>query len=197
VPLGWAFDPNLADRAPQALVYAYRHATTNDFFIAGDSGAGYLNPRALSVRPDSGLPSGLRAWTGHCRRYFARWGMSLTGFMLDGAGGSSTELEFAAYRSFSPDGAGTHFEERWAVQAGLPTCREQDLPADVAQAAARIAEAARARHGQPGFLWARSILKPPRWYADLSRCLAEKHPEAQVVVVDPYTFFGLIRLQCN
>ena len=49
VPLAWAFDPNLADRAPQALVYAYRHATTNDFFIAGDSGAGYLNPRALTV----------------------------------------------------------------------------------------------------------------------------------------------------
>ena len=43
----------IADRAPQALVYAYRHATTNDFFIAGDSGAGYLNPRALTVRPDS------------------------------------------------------------------------------------------------------------------------------------------------
>ncbi|HYG33573.1 MAG TPA: GxGYxYP domain-containing protein, partial [Clostridia bacterium] len=70
VPLGWAFDPNLADRAPQALVYAYRHATTNDFFIAGDSGAGYLNPRALTVRPDSGLPSGLKVWTEHCRRYY-------------------------------------------------------------------------------------------------------------------------------
>ena len=28
VPLGWAFNPNLADRAPQALAYAYRHATT-------------------------------------------------------------------------------------------------------------------------------------------------------------------------
>ena len=72
-PLGWAFDPNLADRAPQALVYAYRHATTNDFFIAGDSGAGYLNPRALTVRPDSQLPSGLDAWTGHCQFDFARW----------------------------------------------------------------------------------------------------------------------------
>jgi hypothetical protein len=27
VPLGWAFDLNLADRAPQALAYAYRHAS--------------------------------------------------------------------------------------------------------------------------------------------------------------------------
>jgi hypothetical protein len=196
-PLGWAFDPNLADRAPQALVYAYRHATTNDFFIAGDSGAGYLNPRALTVRPDSGLPSGLEAWTGHCRRYFARWGMSVTGFILDGSGGPSTDLEFAAYRSFSPDGAGTHFEDKPAVRAGLPVCREQDLPDDVAEAAAAIADLARARNGKPGFLWARSILKTPRWHADLSRCLAEKHPEAEVVVVDPYTFFGLVRLQSD
>jgi len=194
-PLGWAFDPNLADRAPQALVYAYRHATTNDFFIAGDSGAGYLNPRALTVRPDSQLPSGLEAWTGHCRPYFARWDMSITGFILDGSGGPSTDLEFAAYRSFSPDGAGTHFEERPALHAGLPTCREQDLPDDAAKAAAAIADAARARNGKPAFLWARSILKTPRWYAELSRCLAQKHPEAEVVVVDPYTFFGLVRLQ--
>ena len=67
VPLGWAFDPNLADRAPQALVYAYRHATTNDFFIAGDSGAGYLNPRALTDRPDSKLPPALEALDGALR----------------------------------------------------------------------------------------------------------------------------------
>jgi len=151
----------------------------------------------LTVRPDSGLPSGLEAWTGHCRRYYARWGMSITGFILDGSGGPSTGLEFAAYHSFSPDGAGTHFEDKPAVHAGLPVCREQDLPDDVAKAAATIADVARARDGKPGFLWARSILKTPRWYADLSRCLAEKHPEAEVVVVDPYTFFGLVRLQSD
>ena len=110
VPLGWAFDPNLADRVPQALVYAYRHATTNDFFIAGDSGAGYLNPRALTVRPDSKLPPALELWTEHCERYFKRWDMSITGFMLDGAGGGSTPEEFSAYRRFSPDGCGNHFD---------------------------------------------------------------------------------------
>ncbi|HWH69679.1 MAG TPA: GxGYxYP domain-containing protein, partial [Candidatus Sulfotelmatobacter sp.] len=110
VPLGWAFDPNLADRAPQALVYAYRHATSNDFFIAGDSGAGYLNARALTARPDSGLPSGLKAWSAHCQRYYVQWDMSISGFILDGSSGASTGLEYGAYRAFSPDGAGTHFE---------------------------------------------------------------------------------------
>ena len=193
-PLGWAFDPSLADRAPQALAYAYRHATTNDFFITGDSGAGYLNPRALTVRPDSGLPSGLAAWTAHCRPYYTRWDMSLTGFMLDGAAGASTPLEFSAYRSFSPDGAGTHYEDQPAVHNGLATCREVDLPDDVARAAAAIAQRAKTHAGQPAFLWARSILRPPRWYAELAAALAAQHPSADVAVVDPYTFFGLVKL---
>lgn len=194
VPLGWAFDPNLADRAPQALAYAYRHATSNDFFIAGNSGAGYLNPRALTSRPDSGLPSGLKAWEVHCQAYFKRWDMSITGFMLDGASGASTETEFAAYARFSPDGAGTHFEKNPAMHAKIPTCPERDLP-DSAEAAARvIAERAKATQGRPGFLWARSILKSPGWYAEVSRVLRERHPEAAVEVVDPYTFFGLIRV---
>jgi hypothetical protein len=197
VPLAWAFDPNLADRAPQALAYAYRRATTNDFFIAGDSGAGYLNPRALTLRPESQLPSGLKAWTEHCRRYYQRWDMTITGFILDGAAGASTDLEFGAYRSFGPDGAGTHYDEKPQVHAGLPACREQDLPDDVVQAAAVIASAAAQQSGRPAFFWARSILKSPKWYADLSRTLAERHPEAQVVAVDPYTFFGLIRLAAS
>lgn len=88
--------------------------------------------------------------------------MSITGFMLDGSGGASTEKEFAAYRSFSPDGAGTHFEDKPAVHEGLPTCREEDLPEDVDRAAAIIAEKARARGDRPAFLWARTILRPPR-----------------------------------
>lgn len=193
VPLGWAFDPNLADRAPQALAYAYRHASTNDFFIAGDSGAGYLNPRALTVRPDSGLPSGLASWEEHCRAYYARWDMTITGFILDGSAGASTDQEFDVYARFSPDGAGTHFERGPAVHHGLPTCPEQDLPNSSEAAAAVIAERAKDPTDKPVFFWARSILKSPKWYADLSRCLEEKHPEAQVAVVDPYTFFGLIR----
>lgn len=195
VPMAWAFDPNLADRAPQALAYAYRHATTNDFFIAGDSGAGYLNPRALTVRPDSELPPGLEAWTAHCRAYYQRWDMSITGFILDGSGGRSTEREFQAYRTFSPDGAGTHFDPGPRLHSGMPACPERDLPSDLNEAVAVLVDAAGRCQTQPGFFWARSILKPPSWYAELSRRLAESPSKTQVVVVDPYTFFGLIRLQ--
>jgi hypothetical protein len=197
VPLAWAFDPNLADRAPQALAYAYRHATANDFFIAGDSGAGYLNPRGLTFRPDSALPSGLRAWQEHCHRCFEQWGMTITGFMIDGASGASTETEFAAYHEFSPDGLGTHFEKGPAMRAGVPTCPEMDLPAEAEQAAQAIAERAAKLAGRPGFLWERSILKSPAWYAEVSHRLREQHPDAAIEIVDPYTFFGLIRLHFN
>jgi len=193
VPLGWAFDPNLADRSPQALVYAYRHATTNDFFIAGDSGAGYLNPRALTDRPDSKLPPALKVWTEHCARYFKRWDMSITGFMLDGSAGASTEEEFFAYKQFSPDGCGNHFDLTPRVISGVPTIREWDMPDSAKATAAHMASQSAAATNGPCFLWARTILKPPSWHVEVSRFLREKHPQAPVVVVDPYTFFGLIR----
>jgi hypothetical protein len=195
VPLGWAFNPNLADRVAPAMAYARRRATEADFFIAGDSGAGYVNPRALSHRPESGLPPALDVWAEHCARHYRRWDISITGFLLDGSAGASGDAEFAAYRAFSPDGMGTHFEPGPALRAGVPTCPERDLPDDVGQAAALILRADADRRGRPGFLWARSILKSPGWYAALSDRIRAERPEAQVEVVDPYTFFGLIRLQ--
>jgi hypothetical protein len=197
VPLGWAFDPSLADRAPQVFAYVYRHATSNDFFIAGDSGAGYLNPRGLVVRPDSKLPPALVAWTEHCRKYFDRWDMTITGFVLDGASGASTPMEFNAYRQFSPDGCGTHYEKEARLISGVPTCPEHDLPDSPEAAADFIAGRAGGISGQAQFLWARSILKRPEWYAAVSRQLREKHAGLPVVVVDPYTFFGLIRCQAR
>jgi hypothetical protein len=197
VPLGWAFDPNLADRAPQALAYAYRHATTNDFFIAGDSGAGYLNPRGLTDRPDSKLPPALKVWTEHCARYFKRWDMSITGFMLDGSAGASTPEEFAEYGHFSPDGCGNQLDLTPQIISGVPTIREWDMPGSAERTAAYMAQQAAAATKGPCFLWARTILRTPSWHADVSRILREKYPKARVAVVDPYTFFGLIKEHVN
>ena len=195
VPLGWAFDPNLSDRAPQAFVYAYQHATPNDFFLSGDSGAGYLNARALTVRPDSGLPAGLDKWVAHNRKYFGLWDMDVTGFVLDGAGGGSTDVEFAAYQKFSPRGFGTHYEKGPTLHVGVPSIPERDLPDDVEKAAEIIAEDAKGSDQKANFQWRRSILKAPDWYAQLSHILAEKYPAARVEIVDPYTLFGLIEYQ--
>lgn len=193
VPLGWAFDPNLSDRAPMALVYAYQHATTNDFFIAGDSGAGYLNPRSLTQRESVPFSSGLDAWSEHCARYMGQWDMSIVGFVLDGAGYGSTEYEFAAYRSFSPDGCGVHYGRTERLLAGVPICKEWDLNNDPAVAARDIAGIANHYHEAAGFSWCRSVLRKPEWYWQISEILKKDYPDSPVTVVDPYTFFGLIR----
>ena len=195
VPLGWSFDPNLSDRAPQAFVYAYQHATKNDYFLSGDSGAGYLNARALNVRPDSGLPSGMEKWVAHNQKYFGLWDMDITGFVLDGAGGASTDQEFAAYKKFSPKGFGTHYEKGPALHVGVPSIPERDLPDDVEKAAEIVANDAKGSDQKANFQWRRSILKSPDWYLQLSTLLAQKYPDARVEVVDLYTLFGLIEYQ--
>jgi hypothetical protein len=123
--------------------------------------------------------------------------MSITGFMLDGSAGASTPEEFAEYRRFSPDGCGNHFDLTPQVISGVPTIREWDMPESPEATAAHMAQQAAATTNGPCFLWARTILKSPTWHAAVSRVLREKHPDAPVTVVDPYTFFGLIKEHVN
>ena len=158
---------------------------------------GRFADRALTFRPDSKLPPALDVWTEHCVRQFKRWDMSITGFMLDGSADGSTTEEFSAYKRFSPDGCGNHFDLTPRVISGVPTIREWDMPDSAEQTAAFIAGQAASAANGPRFLWARTILKTPSWHVEVSRVLREKHPTAPVEVVDPYTFFGLIREQAT
>lgn len=190
IPLNWAFDPNLADRVPQAMLYAYKNATGNDFFITGDSGAGYVNPHALDARPDSNLPSGLEVWVRHCIRYYHNFGMSITGFIIDGLAGITDSTEFAAYQRFSPNGIGTQFGPPLTIQNGVPRCLVRDLGATVAAAVNTIGGLV-TTSGSPIFLWLRSTLKNPHWYLQLTQELKTKYPNIPFETVDAYTFFGL------
>ena len=85
VPLGWAFNPALAERFPVGLIHARATATRNDTFMAGDSGYGYLNPGNLvPPRKWSDLPSDLNAWERLCAEGYRRWDLKITGFVIDG-----------------------------------------------------------------------------------------------------------------
>jgi len=67
--------PTCGERFRLAMAWAREHRTTNDWFVAGDSGAGYLNPGELTPpRRFSGLPSGLEAWEKHCEYFFTNSG---------------------------------------------------------------------------------------------------------------------------
>ena len=105
IPCGWAFNPNLDRRAPQALHYARTRATEHDWFIAGDCGAGYLNPGMLAApRLDPEVPDGWDAWIAHNREYFRRYDLSITGFIIDGHAPGMGTRGLDGYLQFSPDG---------------------------------------------------------------------------------------------
>lgn len=192
VPLSWAFNPNLAERFPLGMAWARERATSNDWFVAGDSGAGYLNPGYLTTpRPHSGLPSGLATWERHCRAFYDRWDLSLTGFVIDGYARGLSEEGWAAYARFSPDGIVAQKVPAQGVRGGMPFLRmATDLPEDAAAAARSIRSLAAA--AKPRFIACRSILKSPSWYASVSRHLRETAGD-EVQVVDLHTLLWLVR----
>lgn len=192
VPLSWAFNPNLCERFPLGMAWARERRTENDFFVAGDSGAGYLNPGFLTPpRTHSGLPSGLSAWERHCQHFFRQWDISLTGFVIDGYAPGLSPEGLDAYARFSPDGIVAQKIEPLGVHNGMPFLRMGgDLPAGPREAAQMLY---RGTQGSlPRFGVFRSILRTPTWYAAVQREL-EQIAGDEVCVVDLYTLLWLVR----
>ncbi len=190
--LSWAFNPNLCVRFPLGMAWARERRTANDWFVAGDSGAGYLNPGFLSTpRPHSGLPSGWHAWEEHCRKLYRQWDISLTGFIIDGYARGLDQEGLDAYARFSPDGIVAQKIGRQGLHGELPYVRmATDLsgsPPDVARTISRLAKGM-----PPRFVVCRSILQTPTWYAHVEQELKKLRGES-VQVVDLYTLMWLVR----
>lgn len=182
IPLSWAFNPNLAERFPLGMAWTRETATGNDFFVAGDSGAGYLNPGLLAPpRLHSQLPSGVAAWERHCARYYEQWDLRVTGFVIDGFGQPMSDEVMDSYARFSPGGMVAQKVPPQGLQGAMPYLRMgMDLPHDEREAA----QAIWSRFRGPGVRFAvcRSILKPPSWYAAVDRQLGELGgPDVRIV----------------
>ncbi|MGI8870122.1 MAG: hypothetical protein ACR2F6_15060, partial [Mycobacteriales bacterium] len=123
VPLNWAFDPHLDERLPLGLVHAHESATVNDHFISGDSGSGYVSPGAL-VDPTSQVGDSLRRWTARNMSAFRKWGITVTGFVIDGTSLPLTARQYdASYGAFSPAGVITSTSHPYGVFGSTPFIR--------------------------------------------------------------------------
>jgi hypothetical protein len=191
-PLSWAFNPNLSQRFPLGLAWACAHKSANDWFVAGDSGAGYLNPGYLTPpRPWSGLPSGMPAWEQRCAQFYRQWDLSLTGFVIDGNGRPLPPASLDAYAKFSPDGI-VESGAKKRVHDGMPILpMTTDVgEKDPAAAARHILNFARG----PGLhlLACRSVLKTPSWHTQVAQELVRERGD-QIKIVDLYTLLQLAR----
>lgn len=193
VPMMWNISPVIAERAPMVMHYLRKTAGADDYFAAADNGAGYLNPGDLEEpRPFSGLPSGLDAWVAHCKPYYEQWGLSVTGFIIDGFARRMSADALACYSKFSPNGIVPQLCETAELSGNMPVFRAGiDLNQTNAAEAAAVVVADISAHGETPFHWYRSVLKSPTWYVSVREELRTKAP--QVEWMDAPSFFELLR----
>lgn len=190
VPMMWAISPVLQERVPHVLHNFRKTATKNDYFVASDNGAGYLSPGMLQEpRPISGLPSGLQSWAEHCKPYYEKWGLSITGFIVDGYAPGLNWEGMECYRSFSPNGIVPQKLSSWSMLFGnMPVLRADYDINDVEpkDAAVAIVNRIREREGLP-FHWFRNIIKSPTWYVEVVEEL--KKIDDSICLLDAPSFF--------
>ena len=207
VPIGWPVDPELALRFPPAfdlLLFGAGAAapTRADVLIAGDSGAGYLNPSALhgaTRANESGLPDALAAWGAWNGAWNRQFGISFTGFVINGNAPTMDEAALAAYARFSGNGAaqgGGAAPTRLAgggVGGGAPFVPQLDISGAAADAARAVAGRVPAPGAPLAGLMVRSVLTSPSFLRDVAAAVSAATAGA-AAVVDPVTFGYLMRV---
>ena len=195
LPLAWGFNPNLAERAPYVFDRIYATKSPNDWFVGGDSGAGYLHPNNLTgVRLNSGMPDALPLWVQHNLRWYGQFDYSITGFVISGFLGDMPLNVQQAYAAFSPDGVGMQLGFANPMVGITPFMRHTGDLNDPANAAATAADiASHATSNKPQFMIFRVVLQTPTTVKAFHDALLANYPSHNWEFCDPYTFFDLYR----
>ncbi len=209
LPLAWAFNPNLSERIPMVWDLFYATATDNDYFVGGDSGAGYVNPTLMleGQRQHSYLPEGLTAWAEWCTSWYKKYDITITGMILNGNNVYPGTDVLSVYQKFSPDGIGVW---NWPNNdSGMSVVNGTGV-SGMSQYWA-ISQLGTAEEGANSLIDIIDNRRNPRFYP-IKCCiinptlvkesveLAQQKLDAEgkgrkIEVVDPYTFFAMIARQ--
>jgi hypothetical protein len=104
--MNWAVNANEIERVSVAIDYIYRNKSAKDFFVAGDSGCGYVYPHKFhGARTPSGYPDCIDIWQKHNSKYHRLMDYSITGWIHSGYLGDKLSLtDCFTYAPFSGDG---------------------------------------------------------------------------------------------
>ena len=206
IPLGWGFNPGLVEDIPGVMNYLYTTATPEDIFVAANSGAGYLNPDALTEL-------GLLRWLWRSGRYYRDFGYDIQGFLLNGNGAHISQRRLSAFTFITPVGILSpeiQTDEPWprlqrnTPVSALPAESLAGTPDIAAEAVHSVYQRAVLDEGRPPFLAMRSAFQSPTFlWGTRDRLTAfeaegrftdldGKPIQPNYTVVSPYTFFFLL-----
>jgi hypothetical protein len=211
IPLAWGFNPNLSDRIPVAFDYFYKSATDSDYFVAGASGAGYVFPSMLlkSYRTHSGLPDGLNAWATWCKKYYNRFDISIscnvTNIVNNSVGFSPSKVELNIYNQFSPNGltswSGPNNDEGFElvnglVHTGMPNefCLAPPLKTAQEYYDSMTKAIKTSKRTLKFYLFRCNLVQPTELFKAAQMAIKA---DPNIVIVDPYTFYGMIKNQIS
>jgi hypothetical protein len=196
-PLMWCFNPNLSDRIPMAFDFIYKNYTKNDYFEAGDSGAGYNNPRLLyEPRPFSNLPDGHAVNDAHNKKYFDRFDIEIIGFIIDGHK-PTTEQEMRDFSEYIIGGSMNNGPIETTIVNGAvymrETCDAGAEKVDIDKCVNLMLHFVDHMPKEKKFHIFRTILVSPTDHDRLMEGLKAARPEANFTLVDPYNFFRMAK----
>lgn len=205
--VGFGTVPNAIDDYRDVAKYYYDTATDNDFFWA-QSGAGYTNPNNWICDNERlwegtwSCSNNQNVWEEFNNFYFDKMGWTMTGFILNGGDHAASYVE-KSLSVYSHDGfAGDVGEPNPDIRANNTAVakRVTDIDRDNLQAAVNhinVALTGKNPGSQNNFL----VIRLPFGYYHhinaINEILINDYPAHHFEIVDPYTFFSLIRQHKN
>jgi len=203
IPLAWGINPNLLETYPDVIDYFYSTATGNDTFVSDANAAGYITPTRVA---EESLP----LFTEHNKKFFKEADMTISPMVIDFD--QPTPVLKDAFREFAPDGYGAivwdvhnnggrpPIPHVWKGMPLINVINDLSLPFfnDIfigpEKAADLFSNTIKDRgSNQPGFYLYRIGWVSPQNVRESIESLRAKHPELNIEIVDPRTFFKLYK----
>lgn len=198
-PLAWGFNPNLYGVLPDVYAHYYKTATENDYFCADAGAAGYFNPTRIHAEH----------WpmvTRHNQYWFERTDTTIAGMVLDCDHPTRDVLRHFA--QFAPDGfaslvcSGIHPPcnppVRGHIFDGMPVGFMTHAACDWEGLEKTCDTMNQLYFGKftkerPHFVYYRITYRSPSEMFDLYERIRQTNPDLEIELVDPYTYFALLR----
>jgi hypothetical protein len=197
IPLLWGINPNLIETYPDLIKYYYKTRSSNDYFAADASCAGYMNPNRIKKEY-------LPLFIEHNKKFYNQLDMTLSPMVLDWD--EPTPDVKNAFTKFSPDGFATiviDFHNEGGelpephIWKGMPVmelinsaCNFQSVEKEAEALSGSIPSKASQRDP---FYFFRIIWTSPSQVIQSIELLKKKRPELDIEVADPYNFFRMFK----